>query len=157
MQEVQAATFDISAASRMIAWVVGIEMLLAKPWLGIGLGNFSQLYLANTSTPLIQLFHAHNVLLQLASDIGLIGALAYFAAIARVLFARRPVDALHRALRWTLVIFLMAGATDSIFFRVEWTIWYWIMLGCYWQMGNPGDGTAREPEVAPTLIPATDR
>jgi len=156
MQEIQASTFDISAASRLVAWAVGIEMLLEKPWLGIGLGNFSRLYLTNTSTPLIELIHAHNVLLQMASDIGIIGALAYFAAIARVLFARRPVSALHSALRWTLVIYLMAGATDSLFFKMGWTIWYWVLLGCYWRMGNTDSCISAEPATMPTLVPAPE-
>jgi O-antigen ligase len=126
------SAIDYSTAARAIAWMSGLKLLLSNPLTGIGLGEFSEAYLRITAFPLIELRHAHNALLQLIMDLGIPGAFIYLTFIGRRLLAglKKTQDGLGRALFWSLSIWLLSGAIDSIFYLPEWTLFYWALLAC---------------------------
>ena len=74
-------TLDSSEGLRIGIWVSTIPMIADHPFTGVGWGAFQFIYpkynyyLADTS---ITIFHAHNIYLNTAAEIGIIGALAYF-------------------------------------------------------------------------------
>ncbi len=72
--------------TRFAIWEQGIELWRASPWLGIGLGAFPYAFhdrvlnlpfYAATFVP-----HAHNLYLQAALDLGLVGAVSYVVLLA---------------------------------------------------------------------------
>ena len=74
-------TLDSSEGLRIGIWVSTIPMIADHPFIGVGWGAFKYIYpqynyyLADTS---ITIYHAHNLYLNTAAEIGIIGALAYF-------------------------------------------------------------------------------
>jgi len=150
--EMERAGFDISSAARLLAWYEGAQMVVAHPLGGIGFDNFQEAFLASTPISLIRLVHSHNLALQLALDMGLIAMVLYCGLIAVVVFkgwSRR--GPLARALGWSLLIYLMAGATDAIEYFPDWTILLWMLLGCLSRLTPAQEvpGRAASDDVAP--------
>lgn len=155
-QNLGQSELDISLIGRLIAWNAGIELIQSHPWTGIGMGEFSKAYQQITAMPLLRLIHGHNVLLQLAADLGIPGALLYLLFLARRIRIgfRLVQDDLGRALAWAVSIYLIAGSIESIFFRPEWTLFYWVLLACLDRIvdresdnrtGNPTAGDPGSP------------
>ena len=74
-------TLDSSEGLRIGIWVSTIPMIADHPFAGVGWGAFKYIYpqynyyLADTS---ITIYHAHNLYLNTAAEVGIVGALAYF-------------------------------------------------------------------------------
>ena len=74
-------SYDSSEGLRVGIWVSTISMISDHPFIGIGWGAYKFIYpqynyyLADT-TQII--YHAHNIFLQTAAEVGIAGALAYF-------------------------------------------------------------------------------
>ena len=72
---------DTSSEMRLALWESSAAMIMDHPLLGIGWGSFLKVYpeydfyINNAST---EIFHAHNLYLHYAAEIGVIGAAAYF-------------------------------------------------------------------------------
>lgn len=69
-----------SVVERLAHWQAGWRMFEAKPWLGVGIGNYEVVYGAHAlprwSDPL---GHAHNYYLNVLAETGLVGLTAYAA------------------------------------------------------------------------------
>ncbi|MDP6793405.1 MAG: O-antigen ligase family protein [Anaerolineales bacterium] len=81
VQDVSGATIDpanFSLIERMAHWQAASRMAAARPWLGVGLGNFQVAYpdyrLLNWEQAL---GHAHNVYLNVVAESGLLGLVSY--------------------------------------------------------------------------------
>ena len=74
-------TTDSSEGLRVGIWVSTISMIADHPFVGIGWGAFKFIYpqynyyLQDTTQTI---YHAHNLFLQTAAEVGIVGALAYF-------------------------------------------------------------------------------
>lgn len=74
-------TLDSSEGLRIGIWVSTIPMIADHPFAGVGWGAFKFIYpqynyyLADSS---ITIYHAHNLFLNTAAEVGIVGALAYF-------------------------------------------------------------------------------
>lgn len=72
---------DSSEGLRIGIWVSTISMIADHPFIGSGWGAFKfvypqyNYYLADTS---VTIYHAHNLYLQTAAEVGIVGALAFF-------------------------------------------------------------------------------
>ncbi|MBR6013041.1 MAG: O-antigen ligase family protein [Selenomonadaceae bacterium] len=83
-------TNDSSEGLRIGIWVSTISMIADHPFIGAGWGAFKfvypqyNYYLADTS---ITIYHAHNLYLQTAAEVGIVGALAYFWYFFGTMFA----------------------------------------------------------------------
>ena len=72
---------DTSMEMRLALWESSVAMIMDHPLLGIGWGSFLKVYpeydfyINNAAT---EMFHAHNLYLHYAAEIGVIGAAAYF-------------------------------------------------------------------------------
>ncbi len=104
-----------SWAQRERIWAGVVRLLQDRPWFGAGLGRFPDAYphYALPSAwrePL--LYHAHNVLLTTAADLGLPAALGFLGLLLRAL--RRPASGnLARAARASLWAGLAFGLVDA--------------------------------------------
>lgn len=67
----------MSADYRFRIFRQGMDRLHDAPWLGIGLNRFREVYVPAAGDPAVDVVHAHNVFLQTALDVGLVGLGAY--------------------------------------------------------------------------------
>lgn len=150
-----------SRNSRLNIWRNAWALVQAQPWLGVGFGEFN---IAWTLTPFpgrpTAFFdHTHNLLLQLAVELGLPLALLVQCLLGRALWQawRRAVAAQGRAGsagRAALVLVLLGGLHSM----VEYPLWYAYFLlpmafAWGWVLGlAPAHGPAGEP-VAPQSSP----
>jgi putative inorganic carbon (hco3(-)) transporter len=131
-----------SLPGRIELWDRALSMLLEFPITGIGMGQFPLVlrtqYTLSLTPPGAWVPHAHNVLLQLALDLGIPGAVsmllvlgAFLRALWRV--ARRSSDPLLSAiavgLGASLTGFLVYGLTDTIYVGARAAIILWVVLG----------------------------
>jgi O-antigen ligase len=106
----------LTLTGRLPLWIFAIDMWLQQPWLGQGMQGWSSEALLD----LVRLLgwaapHAHNQVLQVLSQSGLIGlgVLALWALSYRALARQSPVE--HRVpLYWFTAFFLLPGFTEVI-------------------------------------------
>ncbi len=74
---------NFSVLERLAHWVAAQRMWAQAPWLGVGPGNYAQMY-PQVRLPQWEdaLGHAHNVYLNVAAETGLVGLAAYLALMA---------------------------------------------------------------------------
>ena len=116
-----------SAASRIELWQRGIYMIQDFPYTGIGLGTFSRvapvLYPFFLIGPDADIPHVHNILLQIAIDLGIPGLIAFVAMLTSLFLllyeaVQLAEDSHSRSLAiglfCGLVVYLVHGLFDSI-------------------------------------------
>ena len=87
---------DSSEGLRVGIWISTISMIADHPFVGIGWGAFKfvypqyNYYLADTTQTI---YHAHNLFLQTAAEVGIVGALAYFWYFFGTMFQSITFDA----------------------------------------------------------------
>lgn len=74
------ATVAERISARSTLWRHGLEVLSTAPWFGIGLNEFRHVLFLRTADP-ERLPHAHNILLQTALDVGLVGLVGYLGVM----------------------------------------------------------------------------
>ena len=79
VESISNVTTDRSNTCRLAVWQSGINMMMDHPVFGIGLGGFSEAYKTKYILPedTIKLSHAHNNLLQIGAETGLVGLLGF--------------------------------------------------------------------------------
>ena len=71
-------TQDFSTAERLAHWIAGINMYLTHPILGVGIGNYPDVYRHyHISTFVNSLGHAHDYYINIAAETGTIGLVIY--------------------------------------------------------------------------------
>ena len=74
-------TNDSSEGLRLGIWVSTISMIADHPFVGIGWGAYKFIYPQYNyylADPNITIYHAHNLYLNVAAEVGIVGALAFF-------------------------------------------------------------------------------
>lgn len=142
---------DQSAAMRLLFWGVAGTLFLRSPIVGVGYGNFRDLYNLPGIAPGV--FDVHNLYLQLLSETGLVG-FATFSCLT-VLAIRRCVINLrksHLDLR-TIVNFAALGAVVSLLLHgfvdflfivsPQFTALFWLILSLVVVADRWADGKSR--------------
>ena len=77
---------NFSVLERVAHWVAAQRMWAQAPWLGVGPGNYAQVY-PQVRLPQWEdaLGHAHNIYLNVAAETGLVGLAAYLALMITAL------------------------------------------------------------------------
>ena len=89
---------NFSVLERVAHWVAAQRMWALAPWLGVGPGNYAQVY-PQVRLPQWEdaLGHAHNIYLNVAAETGLIGLAAYVAfMVAALAFVWQQLRAVGR-------------------------------------------------------------
>jgi putative inorganic carbon (hco3(-)) transporter len=74
---------NFSTVERLAHWAAATRMATAHPLTGVGAGNYPVVYhLYAVPHWQLPLGHAHNLYLNMAAELGIIGALAYLAVVA---------------------------------------------------------------------------
>ena len=123
-----------SAGLRFHAWRYGLELWSQRPWLGWGPGAARELLAAHPDTHLHVLPHFHNIYVEFAVAIGVLGclplAIGCIAVFRSILAARRsgrlPVD-LCLLLTAGLALHLLVGLTNSRVVNSDWAF-LWILF-----------------------------
>jgi putative inorganic carbon (HCO3(-)) transporter len=164
---------DKSASFRLGLWKVAGEAIHRYPWLGVGVGNFLVVYReVVTDRPDLYVgylgFGAHNAYFALASEIGVIGGIAFL--ILTVVYATKGLYIATRAdisddIKYTalglsagLIGFVVNTFTSNTFQHPQPALFFWIISGIVaglgaglWQaeirperaVGSVGDGVVR--------------
>jgi putative inorganic carbon (HCO3(-)) transporter len=143
---------DSSNNFRINVWLAALDMIQARPWLGIGPGNdaFNQIY-PLFQQPKFNALSAYSIPLELAVEAGIPGLLA---GIGLLVASLRTAIGLWRgdgvfSLPALAVIAVIAGLgvqglTDTIFFRPEVQLIGWFGVATLAAGAAAGDGAARD-------------
>ncbi|MCB9432545.1 MAG: O-antigen ligase family protein, partial [Ardenticatenaceae bacterium] len=137
-----AERFNVGSATavfRLNLWRASLEMVRQHPWFGVGLDNFLYAYrgryILDAAWQEPNLNHPHNIILDFATRLGLLGLLAgtaLFASLAYTLHRTRP-DTTWRPVvvgMWgSLAAILTHGLVDHSFFLVDLAFVFYLWLG----------------------------
>jgi len=118
--------FDFSVFMRLDYWREAFDMALIHPLTGAGLGNFN---LPNSR-------YAHNILLQLWVEMGIIGLISFLWLVVTVfiLGMRSKINLNWKpALFAASLIFLLHNLVDFSFFLPETVSAWWVIMGLLYQ------------------------
>ena len=138
---IEEAVGQITFSGRVEIWSRALYAIQDFPFTGTGLGTFRRvvnlLYPLFTIGPETDIAHAHNMLLQVAVDLGLPGLIAYLALLVLAALsawrAARGSDPLVRATALGLLAGLVAlhiyGLTDALAPGSKPALAFWLALG----------------------------
>ena len=139
---------DTSSTLRIALWESTIAMITDKPLLGIGWGAYWLVYpeydffIQDTSTTI---FHAHNMYLNIAAEIGIPGLIVFL--VIMIGHIRTALTAIYEVReRWLVGLLLglssallgiaINGFTDFIMFNIQMSMLFWLfnaMIIVVWQ------------------------
>ncbi len=147
---------DEASAGRVRIWGTALRMIEAHPVNGVGVRAFRYAYPqyagANDSFSHFHgdegAFHAHNLLLEVLSETGVIGLLFWIAgaAIAIRAWQRASPDARTRALAPGLALAAMTFPLNTYFafYSAEWGLLFWWLLALYCAALHASDAAPSE-------------
>jgi O-antigen ligase len=117
---------------------VGLQVVAAHPLLGLGTGSFAQAYAPTAlatwpagSEMAVARHQPHSEFLLVAVQLGLLGALVYFAMLGTLGSAAlglRSIEADSLALLW--VIYVMTSSFNSLLWDTTEAHWFLLLSGC---------------------------
>jgi O-antigen ligase len=131
---------------RVMVWQMAFSLIQQRPLLGWGLGGFSALYVPESIPGYPSIFHAHNLWLYLASEVGIPLMLGFSVIIAgfywvslRTLFSPQTTEQ-HRTLLIGYLLafsgYLMFGLFDVVLFDSRIHAMSWLLLACMGILGK---------------------
>jgi putative inorganic carbon (HCO3(-)) transporter len=130
---------DTSATLRIALWESTIAMITDNPFFGIGWGAYGTVYpeydffVQDAGT---RIFHAHNMYLHIAAEIGIPGLLVFLALLGG--HAQKALNlAISVSDRWSaglmlgvlaaLVGIAVGGFTDYVLFNIQMSMLFWLL------------------------------
>jgi putative inorganic carbon (HCO3(-)) transporter len=130
---------DTSSTLRLALWESTIAMIMNKPFLGIGWGAYWMVYpdydffINNANT---KIFHAHNMYLNIAAEIGIPGLITFLAMMYGHL--RLALASIKESVQyWSSGIMLgivgaifgliVNGFTDYVLFNIQLSMLFWLL------------------------------
>ncbi|MBU9889787.1 MAG: O-antigen ligase family protein [Candidatus Omnitrophica bacterium] len=146
---------DITIAERRDYWSVAFNMIKREPLLGVGLNTYHARFPDFTPDPGVRRAYPHNSYLQMASEIGIPGALCFLGGILYLLglsfkknFVRNDPEAF--ALRTALIAFLIQGFFDNNFYALQTATLFWVFGGVFSGLTlATQNGTGRSSSASP--------
>ena len=130
---------DAGSIDRRNIWQAGWKMFISSPWIGVGLGtfmfNFKEFIAADYKYTAA---YAHNCYLQMASEIGIIGLLAFLSILAVFFYQGiRALKTQERTFHWYILLASLAGilgycvqmGVDTILYSLDLGMLFWLVLG----------------------------
>lgn len=130
---------DTSSTLRLALWESTWAMIIDKPLLGIGWGAYWLVYpeydffVQDTG---IKIFHAHNMYLNIAAEIGIPGLVAFLAimfgharAALRIFIGTtdRWIAGLMLGIVSAIVGLAVSGFTDYVMFNIQMSMLFWLL------------------------------
>lgn len=134
---------------RIYLWKESFNIFLTAPWLGVGFGQYAIHHfqwvpiLRPESSHIVGMYnHAHNLVLQLAAESGVLGLSIFLAGV--LLWLRGIFQARCTAAHWWGYSILMVLAIHSM---LEYPLWYFYFLGVLAVLMGMLDETRYELEL----------
>ncbi|MFH1552541.1 MAG: O-antigen ligase family protein [Candidatus Omnitrophota bacterium] len=127
-----------TAWERVMLWKGTANMIKVHPVLGMGVNTFSRNFPKYKPPEYPDLRYTHNSYLQMASEIGIVGALIFLAFLAAVLFySLRGIASMSGGQRKNLTVGVFAGivglilncAVDTHLYSVNLAVFFHLLLG----------------------------
>jgi len=146
---------DTSSTLRIALWESTIAMIMDKPFFGIGWGAYWMVYpdydffINNANT---KIFHAHNMYLNIAAEIGIPGLITFLSMMyGHVRLALSSIGG--TAQHWSSGVMLgivgaicgliVNGFTDYVLFNIQLSMLFWLLnalIVVVWQMNHQRQG-----------------
>lgn len=154
---------DEAAAGRLSIWGTAIDMIRAHPLTGVGARGFRYDY-PEHAAPGDRFVdagtkegasHAHQIVLEVLSETGIVGLLGWIVGVAAAVHAWRRADNAARARAWAPALALVAMCfplnTHLAFYSAWWGLFFWWLLALYCAALAAPQAAPREPASADTL------
>jgi hypothetical protein len=134
---------DEASAGRLSIWHAAIEMVRAHPWTGVGARGFRYDYAAHAApgdrfveaTQGVGASHAHQIVLEVLSETGVLGLLSWMFGVGVAIRAWRNASAAQRARAFAPGLALVAMCfplnTHLAFYSAWWGLFFWWLLAIY--------------------------
>ncbi len=125
---------DLSIIIRLIVWTKAIGMVLSHPFTGIGFSTWKDIYHGMVPSELLYAQHAHNLIINLALEMGIIAAFAFLAIIIITLrryyklVVKTADNSFHFIVMIAMLSLLVACLTDIFIQQYQISILFWITL-----------------------------
>jgi probable O-glycosylation ligase (exosortase A-associated) len=128
---------DESSQGRIRAWTAGLHMVVDRPLFGVGIHCFGIAHATGFSAGRKSWLEAHNLYIQVLAELGLVGAVAFFAFLYGMLRLNRDTARQLRAMRpdWHFelnilnalfagyAVLLISGIFGHSLLRVTWYLY----------------------------------
>ncbi len=122
----EAASLENSVIQRLNFWKSAWEMFCYSPIWGVGFEQFSKVYGYFQQTGAFETWYAHNIVLQLLAEFGILGGAWFFYWLATFLKVTRGSD---KFLRTALIVFFIHNGVDFSFSIPQVSDHWWIIAG----------------------------
>jgi putative inorganic carbon (hco3(-)) transporter len=139
-----------SIGNRGEIWIAGFHVLQEHPFVGVGAGG----YRTAVVPELFMVATAHNTLLSIAVELGVIGLALFLAALASMLRGVRRATRLPRTLAWSLLLTWSVGAMSLGWdtFKITYFV---LLVGA--ALGQSIEGRERSPDEVSAEITGAGR
>ncbi|KYH30148.1 MULTISPECIES: O-antigen ligase family protein [Clostridium] len=122
--------FIEQAKSRRPIWNVALAMIFDHPYFGVGLGQFKNFYVTYGGSPKKIYMDAHNIIFDIATEVGLIFTAVFFISILILVIKsiiccvknRRYIQILCPAIIGIMTLFIYGNITGQAFFTSTYPI-----------------------------------
>lgn len=130
---------DTSSSMRLGIWESTISMIIEHPLLGIGWGSFWMVYPAYDffiQNDAVKIVHAHNMYLNFAAEIGLVGCFAFLGVLGGHLSMALSntrlrqsnfLNGLTLGCALSMIGVAINGLTDYVLFNIELSMLFWVV------------------------------
>jgi putative inorganic carbon (HCO3(-)) transporter len=142
---------DTSSTLRLALWESTIAMIMDKPFFGIGWGAYWMVYPDYDffiNNPNTKIFHAHNMYLNIAAEIGIPGLITFLSMMYG--HARLALSSIRgMAQHWSSGVMLgivgaicgliVNGFTDYVLFNIQLSMLFWLLnalIVVVWQLNH---------------------
>jgi probable O-glycosylation ligase (exosortase A-associated) len=107
---------DGSSQARLSTWHAGLQMIIDRPIFGVGIGCFGTAHASEYSPEARRSWlEAHSLYIQVPAEVGLTGALLFFAFLVEMLrLNRRTARALRDDPRWAFERLVLSGILAGV-------------------------------------------
>ena len=134
-------------SQRLQLWRTGLAIFADHPWLGAGIGHFPYAsYITAANQPGIYLGggeHAHNLIIQLLSEFGILATL--FVCVLAWRWWQAFIRTEWTAMQWWVAALLLVIGTHS---QLEYPLWYVFFLGIASLALGLGSQAGMHPEIS---------
>ena len=134
-------------SQRLQLWRTGLAIFADHPWLGAGIGHFPYAsYITAANQPGIYLGggeHAHNLIIQLLSEFGILATL--FVCVLAWRWWQAFIRTEWTAMQWWVAALLLVIGTHS---QLEYPLWYVFFLGIASLALGLGSQAGIRPEIS---------
>ena len=130
---------DSSSMDRKFIWQAGWKMFVSSPWIGVGIGTFMDNFKKFIAVDYkYTAAYAHNCYLQMASEIGIIGLMAFLSILAVFFYQGiKTLKSQERTFHWYILLASLAGilgycvqmGVDTILYSLDLGMLFWLVLG----------------------------